>query len=254
MDTDTAMHAMRFVLRRQQPDGTLDLGGAASCNEAGFPIPALAEAHRRLKEVDRDWAADMRTMIADYVRKAADAVVAGDAHTANHRWAAAAGPLAAAYSLFPEERYLAKIDSYLADGIDCDADGCWFEERGVGYNNVANHGMLVLADCLNRPEFIDPVIRNLRFMLHNIQPNGEADTSYSFRQDRGSPGAAVCDYRLARRGALASGDGCISTLAQRMGIREPGAIPRTCACLSIGLRMPVQIGFTIHMEHVESVT
>jgi len=218
-----ATRAMRFVLRRQQPDGTLDLGGATSCNEAGFPIPALVEAHRRLQAIDRDWASELRGLIAQFVRKAADAVVAGDAHTANHRWAAAAGPLAAAHTLFPDERYLAKIESYLADGIDCDAEGCWFEERGVGYNNVANHGMLVLADCLGRREFLEPVVRNQRFMLHNLQPNGEADTSYSFRQDRGSPGAKVCEYRLARRGALESGDGRLTTLAILDGIHAPGA-------------------------------
>lgn len=218
-----ATRAMRFVLRRQQPDGTLDLGGGTSCNEAGFPIPALVEAHRRLKSVDRDWASELCALIETYVRKAAEAVLAGDAHTANHRWAAASGPLAAAHTLFPDERYLAKIESYLADGIDCDAEGCWYEERGVGYNNVANHGMLVLADCLGRPEFLEPVVRNQRFMLHNIQPNGEADTSYSFRQDRGSPRATVCEYRLARRGALVSGDGRLTSLALLDGIHAPGA-------------------------------
>lgn len=218
-----ALRAMRFVLRRQQPDGTLDLGGATSCNEAGFPVPALVEAHRRLKAVDSEWSADLRGLIEAYVRKAAEAVLAGDAHTANHRWAAAAGPLAAAHTLFPDDRYLAKIESYLADGIDCDAEGCWFEERGVGYNNVANHGMLVLADCLRRREFLEPILRNLRFMAHNVQPNGEADTSYSFRQDRGVPGCRPCEYRLARRGAIESGDGRLTALALSDGIHAPGA-------------------------------
>lgn len=215
------MRAMRFVLRRQRDDGQLDLGGAYSPNEAGFPIPALAEAYRRLREFGGSWAAELAALVETYIRRAAEAVLAGHAYTANHRWAAAAGPLAAAHSLFPDPRYLAKIEEYLADGIDCDGDGCWHEERGVGYNNVANHGMLVLADSLGRREFLDPVIRNLRFMLFNVQPSGMADTSYSFRQDRGSLGCRPCDYRLARRAALESGDGRIATLAHMAGIREP---------------------------------
>ena len=42
-----AARAMKFVLRRHVPDGQLDLGGAYSPNEAGFPVSALAEAYHR---------------------------------------------------------------------------------------------------------------------------------------------------------------------------------------------------------------
>ncbi len=214
--------AMAFVLRRQRGDGQLDLGGAYSPNEAGFPIPAMVEAHRRLAQFDTAWSHRMREELARYIRLAAEAVLAGSAYTANHRWAAAAGPLAAAHSMFPDDRYLQKIESYLADGIDCDADGCWYEERGVGYNNVANHGLLVLAHFLRRPELAEHVVRNLRFMLFNVQPNMEADTSYSFRQDRGAAGSRPCDYSIGRRAALLAGDGRITTLAMIDGVCQPG--------------------------------
>jgi hypothetical protein len=214
--------AMAFVLRRQRGDGQLDLGGSYSPNEAGFPIPAMVETHRRLGELDSDWAATMRDSLERYIKLAAEAVLAGQAHTANHRWAAAAGPLAAAHSLFPDDRYLQKIESYLADGVDCDEDGCWFEERGVGYNNVANHGMLALAEHLQRPELADHVVRNLQFMLFNTQPSLEGDTSYSFRQDRGRAGQIPCEYTIARRAAILSGDGRITQLALCQGIQAPG--------------------------------
>ncbi len=216
-----ALRAMNFVLRRQRHDGQLDLSGSYSPNEAGFPIPALATAYGRLRDLDTEWSAAMCKGIEVYIKRAAEAIVAGEAMTANHRWAAAAAPLAAAHRLFPDERYVQKIESYLADGIDCDADGCWYEERSPGYNNVANHGMLVLAQQFDRPELLDHVVRNVTFMLHQIQPNGETDTSYSFRQDRGRPTCPPCNYRIARRAAMISGDGRITQLALQRGIAQP---------------------------------
>jgi hypothetical protein len=143
----------------------------------------------------------------------AEAVLRGSACTANHRWAAACAPLAAVHSLWPDPRYLAKIEDYLSDGIDCNEDGCWFEERSPNYNMVASMGLMIMADYLDRPELLQPLVRGLHFVLHTIQPNGEADTSFSHRQDRGMAGALPAFYCVARRGAQVSGDGRLTSLA-----------------------------------------
>ncbi len=212
---DAAMRrALKFLERRQHPDGRLDLGGMVSPNEVGFSLPALVEGYRRFERLPDAALADFLADLKGFIQRGADAVLNGEAFTANHRWAAACAPLAAVQSLWPDPRYLAKIEGYLADGIDCDADGCWFEERSPNYNGVANHGVLVMADGLNRPELLEIVKRSLEWTLGFIQPDGKADSSFSHRQDRASFGARPTTYGLARRVAQMTGDGRFTTLAQ----------------------------------------
>jgi len=207
--------AAKFIVRRQAPDGRLDLGGYYSPNEAGFPVPGLVAAYKHLPKADAELFADIKDDLQQFIQRAAEAVLAGSAYTANHRWTAACAPLAAAHSLWPDKRYLAKIEDYLADGFDCDDDGFWYEERSPNYNMVANSGLVVMADCLKRPEFLKPVLRNFQFVLNMIQPNGEIDSSFSHRQDRAQADRSPCNYSMARRAAQVSGDGRITTLAMQ---------------------------------------
>jgi hypothetical protein len=205
---------LAFIRRRQAPDGRLDLGGAYSPNEVGFTLPALAMGYRRLSELPGDPLADVRASLKEYLLLGADAVLRGDAYTANHRWTAAAAPLAAVHALWPDSRYLAKIEGYLADGFDINEDGCWYEERSPNYNRVANSGVIVLADALGRPELLDVVRRSLDFTSLFLQPNGEMDSSFSHRQDRGAANCRAMCYAHARRIALHTGDGRYSALAR----------------------------------------
>jgi hypothetical protein len=206
---------VRFLAARQHPDGRLDLGAMYSPNEAGFPLPSLVEGYRRLREADDELFAAVGPALQQFILKAAGAVVAGEPYTANHRWAALGAPLAAVYSLWPAQRYLDKIEQYLADGIDCDDQGCWHVERSPNYNMVANHGLIVMADALHRPELLEAVVRNVEFVLKTLQPNGEADSSFSHRQDRGVANFAPCWFAIARRVACLTGDGRYTSLAHR---------------------------------------
>ena len=219
-DRDGLERALRkgvaFLLRRQHPDGRLDLGGAYSPNEAGFPATGLALAYERLQRRPFDSLADVLPELELFLRRAGEALLVGSAYTANHRWTAACAPLAALHRLWPDARYLAKIEDYLIDGLDCDADGCWFEERSPNYNGVANMGVLALADLLERPSLNEAVVRNGRFILRCLQPNGEVDSSFSHRQDRAEPGCRPTTYGVARRWAQLTGDGCFTALAQRL--------------------------------------
>lgn len=219
-DREALVRALRrgtaFLVRRQHPDGRLDLGGAYSPNEAGFPATGLALAFARLRARPLEALTDVLPSLEIFLRRAGEAILAGSAYTANHRWTAACAPLAALHQLWPDARYLAKIEDYLADGLDCDADGCWFEERSPSYNAVANMGVLALADLLGRPELNDAVVRNGRFVLRCLQPNGETDSSFSHRQDRAEPGSRPATYGVARRWAQLSGDGRFTALAQRL--------------------------------------
>lgn len=214
---------LAFLLRRQAPDGRLDLGGSYSPNEVGFTLPAMVEVYRRLSARKNDALHDCLPQIEQFIRRGAQAVLDGEPHTANHRWAACTGPLAAVQTLWPDRQFMAKIDEYLADGFDCDDDGCWYEERSANYNMVANHGLIVLADALKRPEYLKPVIRNLEFVLKFMQPNGEMDTSFSHRQDRAVPNCTPCWYDIARRVALETGDGRFTALAMHAWKLSAGA-------------------------------
>jgi len=212
---DSIHRALAFIRRRQDREGRLEFLGAYSENEVGFPMSGLAESYRRLMQLEHTSlslpgvCADLK----DFLLRGAEAVLKGSAATANHRWAAACAPLAAVHSLWPDPRYLAKIEDYLSDGIDCNKDGCWYEERSPNYNMVANMGLMIMSDYLDRPELLQTVVRNLRFVLHCIQPNGEADSSFSHRQDRGKSGCLPAVYGVARRGAQVSGDGQLTSLA-----------------------------------------
>jgi hypothetical protein len=205
---------LAFIRRRQAPDGRLDLGGAYSPNEVGFTLPALAMGWRHISQLPGDPLADVCASLKEFLLLGAEAVLRGDAYTANHRWTAAAAPLAAVHALWPDQRYLAKIENYLADGFDINEDGCWYEERSPNYNRVANSGIIVLADALGRPELLDVVRRNLDFTALFLQPNGEMDSSFSHRQDRGAAHCRAMCYAHARRIAQHTQDGRYTALAR----------------------------------------
>jgi len=210
---EAIVRGLDFVLRRQNARGELDLAGAYSPNEAGFAVPALAEGMKRLQGDPSGGAICER--LQTFLLRAGEAILQGHAYTANHRWAAAAGPLACLNSLWPDDRYLQKIEDYLSDGIDCDEDGCWYEERSGIYSGVANYAMIVLAENLGRPELLDHVIRSLEFNLRCAQPNGELDTTFSHRQDRGQAERLLSGYQIPRRMAILTGRGDFAWLADR---------------------------------------
>ena len=108
-----ATRALGFLERRQSPDGRLDLGGSYSPNEAGFATTGLAFLWKSLEAVAAE---EFRERLRNFLLRCGEAVLAGQAYTANHRWTAACAPLAALHALWPDERYIEKIEGYLADG------------------------------------------------------------------------------------------------------------------------------------------
>ena len=182
-----------FMRRRQRKNGIVMLGASAapSCAEVGFTIPAVCYALRRLRQIgigDVEGGGDIAAGLERYLHNAATALRELPPLTSNHRWTACAGPLALLDTLYPDPRNRAVIDKFLADGVDIDGDGLYYEERSPNYNMVANMGLLYLADALGRREFLELAARKARLHLRLLQPSGELDTSFSFRQDRGLPG------------------------------------------------------------------
>lgn len=215
--------ALDFIRRRQAPDGRLDLGGAYSPNEIGFPLTGMASAWARYRDAGLSPAPGYMADLATLLRKGAEAVLAGSAYTANHRWTAACAPLAAVHSLWPDPRYLARINDYLSDGIDVNADGSWHYERSPNYNGVATMGLLALLDSLPdlAGELLPPLRRHAEFLLHSLQPNQEADSTISHRQDRALPNRPASTYGAVRRLSQLFHDGRLTSLAGLLWQQNP---------------------------------
>lgn len=119
-----------------------------------------------------------------YIIPAAQAIAVDGFHTPNHRWVRTAA-LSQSAELFPELDVAAAIERYLAEGIDVNEDGQYSERSNGAYNAVCNSHLIQTAEAMNRPELLDPVRRNLRFMSHMLHADGSVVTVNSRRQDRG---------------------------------------------------------------------
>lgn len=174
---------MAYLTREQNADGTIDLPTTNfhSPPDTAFAVENLTLLYRLLR---RDGTLkETLARLETFIRRAAGAIAIGGIHTPNHRWVVTAA-LAAAHQLFPEASYMRRIEAWLAEGIDCNADGEYTELSNATYNRVTNRALLTAALALKRPELLAPVRRNLAMMMYCVHPDGELVTDYSRRQDR----------------------------------------------------------------------
>lgn len=209
--------AVNHLLAIQHEDGTIDLPETNfhSPPDTAFCLEALCPAYVLLSTSPEPALTAVAGDLGRFIRQAGAGLVTGGVHTPNHRWVVCAA-LAWVHSLFPDPRYVRRIDEWLAETIDIDPDGQFTEKSTSVYSPVVDRALLTVARLLDRPALREPVRRNLEMTLYYVHPDGEVVTEASRRQDRYRRGSMARYYYSYRSLALHDGNGRFAAMARQI--------------------------------------
>lgn len=175
--------AIDILLKGQYSDGTLDAGGnRQSPPDTAFILEYICPAAVLLNRNKQKELNLLRDKLKKFILNAGEAMITGGVHTPNHRWVICAA-LANINSLFPDTRYVNRIDEWLAEGIYLNEDGHYAERSGI-YSAVIDKALIAMARLLNRPKLLEIVNKNLTTYFYYTEPNGDLVTVDSKRQDQ----------------------------------------------------------------------
>ncbi|MEX0778919.1 MAG: hypothetical protein WD491_12205 [Balneolales bacterium] len=171
------------LLQNQHPNGTFDSGNLKSPPDSAFMVEQFWRAQALLLKDELNVTSTLRKSVETIIMNAGEALVKGGIHTPNHRWAICAA-LAGVHTLYPDQRYINRIDDWLEEGIGQDEDG-QHPERSPNYDSaVNNQGLLDVAILLDRLELLEYVRKNLELTIYLMEANGDVETVASRRQDQ----------------------------------------------------------------------
>jgi hypothetical protein len=214
------LRAAAYLEKVQYPDGTFDLltTNFNSPPDTAFIMEPVCVALSVLRDT-RDprlripQLSELEAMLEGITRRAGECLVTGGIHTPNHRWVVCRA-LARIHSLYPDDRYLRRIDQWLAEGIDIDPDGQYTEKSTGIYSIVVDDSFITTGRLLERPELFEPVRKNLEMSWYYVHPSGEIVTGASGRQDRGRRINITDYYFLYRSMAIRDGNAFFGAVAR----------------------------------------
>jgi hypothetical protein len=196
----------------QSADGTVSIGNLESPPDTAFLLDPLCSAAFILTENKSAAVSAVIEKIKNFILKAAEALRTGGVHTPNHRWVISAA-LAQINQLYPDKKYVARINDWLGEGIYIDSDG-HYPERSITYSFVENRSFLTMGLLLNRPSLFDPVRKNLDMTYYYMEPDGDLVTTDSRRQDQYMSKTIVSWYLMYRYLAIKDINGKFAAIAR----------------------------------------
>jgi hypothetical protein len=200
------------LLNYQNPDGTMDAGNLQSPPDTAFMMENLVIGTRILHQDKSKELDGVKEKAKLFITKAADAIAEGGIHTPNHRWAVCS-ILANVNSLYPDPKYVARINDWLGEHIFMDADG-EYAERSKNYARVNNSALIEIGRLLDKPELFDLVRKNLNLTYYQMEPNGEVITNNSRRQDQFSIQSIIGSYLFYRYLAIRDNNGEFASVSK----------------------------------------
>ncbi|GAA4455180.1 hypothetical protein GCM10023189_22720 [Nibrella saemangeumensis] len=228
--------AVQALLKMQHDDGTIDLLSTNfhSTPDTGFLVKRLVPAYTLLERSGTPGREPVLAALKTFLLRGGEALSAGGIHTPNHRWVVCAA-LTKLQERWPNPRYLNRIEEWLSEHIDMDADGQYNERSTLIYSPLTNRLLITIAKGLNKPELLGYVRRNLAMTLYYLHPNGEVVTEASGRQDKALVGTPEGYYYACRYMALLDKDGQMAAMCRLI---EQNGLPKLVGFLDYFLEDP----------------
>jgi hypothetical protein len=228
--------ALRYLLKIQHSDGTIDLLSTNfhSTPDTGFIVKWLVPVYTIVcRESGTRYAAQLE-LLKTFLQRAGEALAVGGIHTPNHRWVVSAA-LTKLNEVWPDPRYVARINQWLGEHIDMDADGQYDEKSTLIYSPLTDRVLITIAKGMNKPELFEYVRRNLMMTTYYIHPNGEVATDASGRQDKAAIGTMEGYYYPYRYLALKDQNGVFAAMCKKI---EDTVLEKNVSQLSYFLEDP----------------
>lgn len=200
------------LFEHQSADGTLNLGNLESPPDTAFLMESLTAGAYILVKDNSPAMSRINSDIKRFIQKAGQALITGGVHTPNHRWVVC-GVLARLNELYPDKRYLDRIDDWLGEGVFQDKDG-HYPERSQNYAEVENNSMITMGRLLNKPALFEYAKKNLEMTYYYMEPNGDLVVNDSRRQDQWTSKSIIAFYLHYRYMAIRFNNGMFAAIAR----------------------------------------